>query len=180
MVFNDGILSNIEATYLEEPTNSRIGNCGILINPGEVSYIINKTIIINRPDYPLENIYKLLERRNHIISRIQLGDKSLVGRIHFEPYIMRVNYSLCWNGDVLSYPGGDDVVGWLEDGQLDSMPDTDKVVLYFPKLLNLPESVLMDGLGNLTSLGWAEHQVGINLGKTYLDMDLLKTNKVIL
>lgn len=60
------------------------------------------------------------------------------------------------------------------------MPDTDKVVLYFPKLLNLPESVLMDSLGNLTSLGWAEHQVGINLGKSYLDMDLLKTNKVIL
>lgn len=179
MVFNDGVESYIESIYLEEPVNSKMGACNIFVNPMEVSYIINKTIIINRLDYPLENIYKMLERRNHIISRVQLSDKSLVGRVHFEPYIMRVNYSLCWNGDVLSFPGVD-IVKWLEEGQLDMMPDTDKVSMFFPKLEGLSKCVVMDSLGNLTSIGWALHQVGINLGKTYLDMDLLKTNKVIL
>lgn len=181
MIFNDGIESCIESIYLGEGLSTRTGLCNIHVNPSEVSYIINKTIVINMPGYSTAKILGLLERRNRVICRVQPEDKSILGRVNFEPYIMRLNLGMQWNGEILNYPSTEsDPLKWLSDISCSVGSGLDSIKLYFPKIYNLPGSIIYDKYDNLSCLGWALHQVGINTekGSKYVDLDLLKTFKI--
>ena len=53
--------------------------------------------------------------------------------------------------------------------------------MFLPKIYGIPKNYLLDNSGNLTILGWAMHQVGINVGNQFIyqDLDLYKTGKIL-
>lgn len=168
----------IESIYLEEPLDSRLGSCNILVNPRNINYIFGKTIIINDPDYELVWALRLIEQGCKVISRIQVG----VEGIDFQPYIMRVNFNIMWNGEVIDL--GNEKVHMKEvlsllssDNDQKFKYDIEKRCLYFPKISL--KTGCKDHFGNLTALGWALHQVGENQGNfgKFENLDLVKTKK---
>ena len=53
--------------------------------------------------------------------------------------------------------------------------------VFLPKVYGIPKEYLLDSSGNMTILGWAMHQVGINVGNQFIyqDLDLYKTGKIL-
>ena len=183
MINNEGIESWIEAVYLGEPVTDRTGKSDIQVNPKVPKYVVGKTIIINRPDYSSLDLDILKENRNNIISRVRLP---IMTGINFQPYIMRVDFKIIWNGDVINCPtdlsDNEDALGeWLMESI--GMTSTDRPAeISFPKILGCKKNILQDLSGNLTALGWALHQVGVNIKEDtkFIDLDLLKTKKILL
>lgn len=173
MVSKNGIESYIEAAYLGEHMTKKSVNSTIYVNPKETSYIIGKTVIINNPKY--DKLESLKNKRNHIISRVRFDDPT----IEFSPYIMRVDFSVIWNGDVLQYDGDDNFSDWI--GDVPDLEETAPTKLFFPKVEKVGKDILYDQEGNLTAIGWVLHQVGMNVDKKspYQDLDLLKTAKIL-
>lgn len=178
MIYNSGLESVIEAIYLDEKLVPKIGKANIEVNPSEASYAVGKTIILT--NNKCTNVDILIRNGNKVISRVKgYGDD-----VQFQPYIIRPNFNIFWNGEVYECPREfsgdlDDIMEWL--GAQDKFPVNydEKVSLCFPKVTGILKDVLVGPEGNLTSLGWLLHQVGVNVGKTFLDMDLLKTKKII-
>lgn len=173
---NNTLNSIVEGIYLGDKFSDRLGNSNILVNPDHVHYISGKTIIINQPEYPEENFNILRENGCKIISRIKLSYSGY----NFQPYIVHPEFGIMWNGMTIDVSGIDinNLLSYLENCIIFNSPHE----LYFPKLIGLDESLLIDSEDNLTSLGWLMHQVGINVSSSSLfqDMDLLKTKKMLL
>lgn len=173
MINLEGISSLIESIYLKESVGNRQGICNIFVNPESVSYLAGKTIIINMPDYPEEKLEILKNNGCKIISRIYTN----IGYIEVQPYILRVDFDILWNGRTLGDDTETDEI--LSEG--DSCFDEDNGILYFPKIVYKDKSKLMDSWGNLNCIGWALQQVGINV-KTdtpFINLDIIKTKKVV-
>lgn len=171
--FTEGLDSIIEAIYLGYDLDEKIARSDVLVNPGKTTYITsNKVVIINDPTYPINKIEALKKNGCKIISRI---DTKIEGVI-VEPYILRPNFSIVWNGDELESPNYSDI---LESSMLVRGKQGGDHKLLFPKIYGPTWIPAIDLDGNLTCLGWALQQVGINLKKNtpFVDLDITKTLK---
>lgn len=179
MIYYDRDLSPvIESIYLGEPLSGNLGKCNILVNPEHLEYMFGKTVIINDPDYSWSDAITLTRQGCRVISRL----RTEIQGIDFQPYILRVNMSLRWNGEFLDFSSSrvhmSDVLGSLCGDDQKFKYDIDKRELYFPKILC--GQGVQDYFGNLTALGWALQQVGCNIinSSKFVDLDLKKTKKV--
>ena len=82
-----------------------------------------------------------------------------------------------WNGEILTQFSG--TRSLIDSGNVRYDDETGR--LYFPKIYD-PEIDIVDAYGNLTSLGWALQQVGINIktDTAFTKLDLMKTGKIVL
>lgn len=172
MIFLNGIESIIESVYLSETISTKIGSCNIFVNPKNIKFLARKTVIVNILDYPEEYIKQLLNNECRVISRVKCDIKG----VDFEPYIIKINSDIFWNGDIIEQP--EDINDILEDDLCSY--DMDKNTLRFPKLTNIKD--IKDSENNLNCLGWTLQQVGINvvLDTPFINLDIIKTGKVIL
>jgi len=172
MIYLSSLEAIIESIYLEDSLSGKIGECNVFVNPDNVKYITSKTIIISVPDYDVEKIKELLENGCKVISRVYYD----LPEIEINPYILRVNFGMMWNGKIIkeSYQGSRNLI------DTDSVKyDNETETLYFPQIYN-PAVKATDQFENLTSLGWALQQVGVNV-KTdtpFINLDILKTGKI--
>lgn len=176
--FESDLAPVIESIYLGENISDRLGSCNILVNPIHLDYMFGKTVIINDPDYLWVNAIKLRDQGCKIISRIKTG----VEGISFQPYIMRINMSLMWNGEVLDMTDKNKSMSsilesLIKDEDQKFKYDIEKKILYFPKIKTV--SGTKDLFGNLSILGWALHQVGENqIVSRFSNLDIIKSKKV--
>jgi hypothetical protein len=178
---NKGDLDSfIEATYLGVPVASKGIERYIYVNPMSFRYLFGKVVIINDPTYPQENIDWMARNGIKIISRL-----STFSSCDIEPYLMRIEFKTMWNGDVLKYSEGQKYSDLFElmktSGEIEATDTGKPMKIFLPKILNIPDEMLFDEEKNLTCLGWAMHQVGVNVRSDiiYQDLDVLKTKKVI-
>ena len=183
MIHYTGIESIIESIYLEESIEFKAGRSNIEVNPtGGMDYIVGKTVILSNLSYTEEFIENLVKNRNKVYSRVKgYSEKN----VNVYPYIMRPNFLIMWNGETLNCPkekSGNvtDFFLWLKEKNSCSINDlgNGRASLYFPKIYGIQSPLLKDEFGNVTGLGWALHQVGINLCPKFKDMDILKTKKL--
>lgn len=177
MVYFSGLSSIIESIYLDENLNDKIGSSKIFINPKNISYLTGKVIIINELNYPEKNIETLIKNNCKIISRIKLDNSP---NIEFQPYILRVCFGIRWNGITIELP---EETKEMIDTILDNCSYmSDKKILLFPKLVgDNVNKIATDDSENLTGIGWALQQSGINICKTetpFIDLDIIKTKKM--
>lgn len=175
MIYFSGLDSVIESVYLSDSLDNKIGSCNVFINPSNIKYLTGKTVILNKSDYPDTMVDVLVSNGCHIISRTYNQHPD----IEVQPYILRINFNILWNGMVLYDFAGD----------LDSLLDKDKCkydtesgILYFPKIYNFEDTEVEDNYGNLTALGWALQEVGINIKKyntIFNNLDIIKSGKVV-
>lgn len=175
MIFFEGLHSIIECIYLNDTLSDKIGSCNVFINPENIKYLTGRTVIVNDYSYPIENIEQLIDNNCKVISRIY----SDVDGVDVQPYITRINFNVMWNGRILNELEDlekDEV--WEQGGCSFSLED---YILYFPKIKILDNDPrIIDSYGNLSALGWALHQVGINLDEKtpFSNLDILKTKKI--
>lgn len=169
MVYFNGLDSIIESIYLEDKLGSRVGECNVFVNPDNIKYLVGKVCIINSLSYPIESIESLIDNGNKVISRIWLGG---LADVIFQPYIIRISLGIMYNGRNIKGKVDPEVI--LQD--YCSFPDS---VLYFPKIDPSCYDV-QDSKGNLTSLGWASHQVGVRINENlaFQDLDIIKLGKL--
>lgn len=171
MIYFNGVSSIIESAYLRDLPGDNIKESGIFVNPGSITYLTGKTVVVTTPSYPTASVSLLLQHRNIVVSRVMLEN---MDGVILNPYISRPEWGLMWNGSEVE----------KEINSIDELLDNcsfspETLTCYFPKVLNttLP---LMDRLGNLTGLGYALHQVGqmIDPELAFQDLDVLKTKKM--
>ena len=176
MIYFEGLESIIECVYLTDCLDNKVSSCDVFVNPENIKYLIGKVVILNNPDYPDSNIDILSKNGCHIISRTFRDRPDL----EVQPYILRLNFDIKWNSIVLQD---------LEGIDLDALLDKDICrydilggVLYFPKIYKTGKYKITDSYGNLTALGWALQEVGINIKQStvFENLDIIKTGKVIL
>jgi hypothetical protein len=175
MIYFDGLESIIECEYLTEELSDRAGTSQVFVNPDAIGYLIGKTVIINRLGYPEEKIKELVEKQNcRVISRLYTE----IPKVEFHPYILRICDSVMWSGrDIENFPPRNKFSTMLENEQCSfSLSD---YVLYFPRVYN-HSGYSTDDKGNLTALGWALQQVGINVKNDtpFINLDVIKSKKV--
>lgn len=176
MVYLEGLESIIECIYLNEELDNKISTCEVFVNPSDVKYVVGKTVIINVLGYPKNMVDALLKNNCRIISRVYDIENE---KIEVRPYILRLNTNIQWNGRLVE-DYGDNLTDLLERNECDF--SIDDYMLYFPKIKSLDKgnSKTMDLYGNLTAVGWALQQVGVNLSSnsTFTDLDIVKTKKL--
>lgn len=174
MIYFSGLDSIIESIYLSDILDNKVGPCGVFINPQNVKYLTGKTVILNMCDYPDNDIDTLVNNGCHVISRTYNKRDD----IEVQPYIMRINPDIMWNGEILNE---------LTEN-FDSILDKDickydisKNTLYFPKIYKTGIYKIEDEYHNLTALGWALQQVGINIKQStvFENLDIIKTGKIM-
>lgn len=181
MIYFSGLDSIVESLYLGEVLDDRLGSCKIFVNPSNISYLTGRVVIINSLDYSKESIITLLNNMNKVISRVDLGYD--ISGVQFEPYIIRPNFDLMWGGDELRIDDSDlDNLDYVLDKILDSCSYvSERGKLFFPKLIGSGvSSISIDRDNNLTFIGYALQQVGVNIRTDihFLDLDILKTKKL--
>lgn len=182
MIYKNNLTSILEAIYLKEPVTSKFGKSTIVVNPGNLDYILGRTVIFNTLRVPMKIVKGAVEHSKAVISRVKFGDPYIDRKVDFQPYIMRIDPDIMWDGQRLGGSEGDELMDLF--GNIDSLPDSNDEVespeISIPKVLGLPREDLRDREGNLTCFGWALHQVGVNLMEDtrFRDLDLIKTWKV--
>ena len=185
MVYFSGLDSIIESLYLEEDLGDKIGSSKIFINPVNISYLTGKVIIINQLRYPQDSVATLINNGNKVISRIKFTE--INKGIDFEPYILRPTFDLVWGGDEVEIREEEVKNLGITEKLLDRILESCSYVserhkLFFPKLVGSGvKFIATDEEENLTSIGYALQQVGVNIKKAdtpFLDMDILKTKKL--
>lgn len=94
MVSNTGgLCALLESRYLDrEVTGYSLST--IQVNPMHCLYVAGKTIIINIPNYPVEDILTLVNNGNTVVSRIPCDIPGVI----VKPYIPRLCMGIMWNG----------------------------------------------------------------------------------
>jgi hypothetical protein len=178
-VSESGIDSFLEAAYLGIPVSARGEERFIYVNPTAYHYLYGNVVIISNPDYPKKNIDWLIENGIKVIFR-NVNEYSKPN-----PYILRIEFGVMWNGDVLSCPKNlsfTEVLNFLKmNCEVEPVDTGLPMKVFLPKIYDIPKEYLLDSSGNLTILGWSMHQVGINVGNqfVYQDLDLYKTKKIL-
>lgn len=165
MIYYDGDLGSIiESVYLREDLDEHLSVSGIVVNPANPQYIFCKTVVLNDPTYLHAHI--LSEHGCRVLSRIEGMEGT-----EYQPYIIRPDLMLQWNGEVLEF---DEKKGYTEickEVLEEHIRLGEDGRLYFPKILS---STIPLG----SALSWALHQVGIQyFSGRYQDLDVLKTCK---
>ena len=172
MIYLDGLDSIIECMYLDDSINDRSTSCDVFINPDSIKYLTGKIVVINSCEYPESKLKTLIENRNKVISRVKFPDME---GISLNPYILKINKNIYWNGKILET--------WNKDSIWENLEfDMSSYKIYFPKLKPVENEVkLLDCDGNLSGLGWILQQVGINIieDTPFKDLDIIKTGKII-
>jgi len=171
MIFLNNLEAVIESIYLEDTLSGKIGECNVFVNPESIKYITSKTVIISIPGYDEDKIKTLISNGCKIVSRVFYDNPD----IEVQPYILRLNNNIMWNGKTIySYGGSRNLI---DSGLAEYSGDS----LYFPKIYD-PSAETMDAFGNLTSIGWALQQVGVNIktNTCFTNLDIIKTGKVVL
>ena len=174
MIYLSSLGAIIESIYLEDSLSGKVGECNVFVNPDNVKYIVSKTIILSTPNYDPEKIKILKDNGCKIISRVCYD----IDGIEMSPYILRINFGIMWNGKIIKESYQDENV-LIDSG--DVLYDSENETLYFPQIYN-EKVISTDPYGNLTGMGWALQQVGVNI-KTdtpFTNLDILKTGKVVL
>jgi hypothetical protein len=178
MIYLSGLDSIIESIYLSDLISTQIGKAQIFVNPNQrLKYLTNKTIIITNNDYSVDYINQLVDGGNKVISRVYFN----TDKVEIQPYIIRINDKIRFNGREIT----EDSIEKIDDILLKGYGEYDEKEkrLYFPKIKIMDKETepYMDQYGNLTGLGWALHQVGVNMKEGPLvNLDLLKLKKVII
>lgn len=177
MVYLSGLDSIIESIYLGDLLSTQIGKSQIFINPDQINYMTNKTVIITKNGYSLDYVNKLVDNGNKVISRIFFN----TDKVEIQPYIIRINEKVQFNARYID----EDVIEKIDDILIKGYGEYDESEhkLYFPKINIIdPKSELyMDQYNNLTGLGWALQQVGINLKDCpFVNLDVIKLKKVVI
>lgn len=164
MIFLTDLRSIIEGAYLEIPISNKYKETHILVNPTKITYLSDRTIIINDPRYPIQDIQKLIINGNRVISRIKFqgAPKALIQ----QEYLPRLNHGIMWNGAITD--------SLSEDNYEDLEYFFDGKILYFPK----PNKINLD-LINISSLGYLIYQIGYNIytETAFQDLDIIKIQK---
>lgn len=170
-IFGSDLGSLVESIYLGIPYTDSQKNFNIIVNPLRITYLIGKTVIINRFDYPKGNIKTLITNKNKIISRVWLGDSHMKGVI-FDPYLPRLNMNIAWNGETLETLGEENIE--MNNPIYYSM---DSDTLFFPKVKNYRDSPGEKGEYNF--IGYLLYQTGLNLYKNseFKNLDIVKCRK---
>jgi len=174
MIYYEGLESIIECIYLSENINNKTSLCDIYVNPENIKFLTGKIIIINSCEYPEDNIKQLIDNGCHVISRVYFD----IPEIEIQPYILKLNFNVMWNGKLIDKFSNLDELFEDEDCRF----SIDDYKLYFPQInTNNINTKLLDSYGNLTSLGWVLQQVGVNvkIDTPFSNLDVLKTGKVI-
>ena len=177
MVYLSGLDSIIESIYLGDLLSTTLGKSQIFINPDQIKYVTNKTIIITKTDYPFVNLLQLVDNGNKVISRVFFN----FDKIEIQPYIIRINDKVQFNGRYVD----EEKLNKADDLLIKGYGEYDESEhrLYLPKInmINSSSGLYMDQYNNLTGLGWAMQQVGINLKEgPFTNLDVLKLKKVII
>lgn len=175
MIYLEGLESIVECIYLNEELDNRVSACNVFVNPESIKYLAGKTVIINKLDYPTENIEQLVKSGCKVISRVYTEQEG----VEVKPYILRINQNIQWNGRVIeTYDDFTDLLDETNDCEF----SIDDYILYFPKIssITVGDSRAMDSYGNLTAVGWVSQQVGVNLSDSaFIDLDIVKTKKIM-
>ena len=165
-IFGTDLGSLVESVYLGIPYTDNQRRYDVIVNPERVTYIVGKTIIINRFDYPQELIWELKKNNNTIISRVWKED------VIFDPYLPRLNLHIQWNGEVLETLGEENIE--VNNPIYYSM---DSDTLFFPKVKYYRDSP--GPKGELNFIGYLLYQTGRNLYKEskFRDLDIVKCRK---
>ena len=172
-IFGSDLGSIVESVYLGVPYTDSQKNYNIIVNPYKITYLIGKTVIINRFDYPRENINTLLINRNTVISRVWLGDEDMKNII-FDPYLPRLNLGISWNGEILETLGEENIE---MNNPIYYSVDSD--TLFFPKVKNYRDKPGEKGEFNF--IGYLLYQTGLNLYRNskFKNLDIIKCKKGI-
>ena len=160
MVSNTGGLpALLESRYLDrEVTGYSLST--IQVNPLHSLYVAGKTIIINIPDYPVEDIETLVGNGNIVVSRIPCEVPGVI----IKPYLPRLCMGIMWNGNYQDH---------LSDREIDKIEfDFVDGVLLVPKGKSYEYTP-----GSF--LEYMAYQTGaINYPETkFKDLDIVKTGK---
>ena len=174
MIYFEGLDTVIESIYLDDELGNKIGECSVFINPDNTKYLIGRTVILNSTIYLESKIKELLDNGNQVISRLNLG----IDGILYQPYLLRISEKIQYSGKEV-YKANDYTAKDILQNYCNLDPETG--TLYFPKLYNLPKYLLQDNFGNLSGLGWACQQVGINIKEdtVFKNLDVIKLKKLI-
>lgn len=184
MILASSLEAIVESCYLSETLTEKTGHAKIFINPrGTINYIINKIVILGDLHTETSVINTLINNGNTIITRVYIPG------LNYQPYINRINFDVMWNGEVITCPDSKksnsrDILDWIwKEGDFShGCKFGKKIKLYFPKIMGVDRTELVDTKGNLTTLGWLLQQVGINVDQEtkYKDLDLMKTKKLLI
>lgn len=186
---NNLLDSIIEGIYLGLDFNLNLPANGYCVIPNKKErsgvYHNNKKIIITRHNCCSKNVLDFIadpENHNLIFSRV-VGFSEIYPNIKFVPYILVPNFNIIWNGLEITeeefLKEVEEFVCIYNWGHIRFYED--KNILSLPKIINPSKELVMDKEGNLTSIGWAMQQIGLNI-KTdtiFKDLDILKTKKTL-
>lgn len=177
MVYLSGLDSIIESIYLDDLLSTQIGKSQIFINPDQIKYITNKTIIITKNGYSVDYVNRLVDNGNKVISRVFFPSD----KIEIQPYIIRINDKVQFNGRYVN----EDDINKIDDVLIKGYGEYEETEhrLYFPKIniMDTESKLYMDEFKNLTGYGWALQQVGINLKDCpFVNLDVIKLKKIVI
>lgn len=168
----------IELVYLQDRFSDSIAKSNILINPDKADYIYGKLIIFNLQERINHDLVStLLSHGCKIISRIPVNGEP---DINYQPYILRVDKNVMWNGEILDRTEYDNdthenilgILGKTEKYKLDLVHGQN--IFYSSKILiNKNEDH-----NYIDVLDWLLIQTGLG-EKEYSDFDLVKSGKFI-
>ncbi len=168
----------IELVYLQDRFSDSIAKSNILINPDKADYIYGKLIIFNLQERINHDLVStLLSHGCKIISRIPVNGEP---DINYQPYILRVDRNVMWNGEILDRTEYDNdthenilgILGKTEKYKLDLVHGRN--IFYSSKILiNKNEDH-----NYIDVLDWLLIQTGLG-EKEYSDFDLVKSGKFI-
>lgn len=164
MVLLTGLDSVIESLYINEKLTEHPRDGNILVNPVSITYVVNKTIIINHKYYPIENI-KYLLNKNKVITRIDLGVEGSI----FDPYLLRINEYIKTSNEIVNIIN--------EDSYMSVDHKFDGINLYYPKPRSFYDHKVKS---ELTVIGYLMYQLGCNISDVkdpiFKNLDIIKMN----
>lgn len=164
MILLTGLDSIIESLYLDERLTEYSREGDILVNPVSITYVVNKTIIINHKNYPIDNI-KYLLLKNKVISRIDFGLDGVI----VNPYLLRINKNII---------SSNEKVNIINENLYSKVEHKfDGTNLYYPR----PMSFYDHKFGSeLTVIGYLMYQLGCDISDVkdpiFKNLDIIKMN----
>lgn len=167
MILLTNLDSIIESLYLNIPLTNKFRDSKIIVNPENITYLVGKTIVINRFSYSNEDINILIKNNNKIVSRLFSNDS----RINFIPYFPRMCSKIFWNGEYVKFLNEDiyENVDYVFDGES----------LFYPKCKEYLN--ILGEHSDCNALGYLLYQLGENIYQEtpFIDLDIVKIGKGI-
>lgn len=165
MILLTNLDSVIESLYLDIPLTNKFRDSKIIVNPENITYLVGKTIIINKFNYSDLDIEILIKNNNKIVSRLFSNDS----RVNYIPYFPRLCPNIRWNGEYVRFLNEDiyENIDYLFDG----------TSLYYPKCREYLN--ILGQHNECNALGYLLYQLGENIYQEtpFIDLDIVKIGK---